>query len=226
MNNKFIKVLFIINGILIPVFILTILGIILTEYVANRSGSYNEVINDYEPEYIIEHSSPNEIVNSENYYVSKYKVDEIYNLLGSPEMEIGELPDNTINIVFLNKDFEKIGNLLLEDASIKHIKIPNFFSNKEEEIKLTKNITYLIAAEDTNEDDNIDSDDDHYLYISDLSGLNLKKVLNKKIKEYKFISDFKEILITYYENENELSIGVYNIDKNDFTKKSSLNFTN
>lgn len=223
MKNRFIKTLFIINGILIPLFILTLFGIFLNEYITSQSSRHNEIGEDFKTEYEVMFSSPNEIINSTNYYIIKYK-EEVYELLlGSKELEIGKIPENTVNIIFLNKNFEKIRTLLDEDASISHMKIPNFFSKNEEKIKLTKNIIYLIGKEDSNNDGVLNKYDNHFLYISDLSGLNLKKILDKKIKEYKFINDFNELLITYYENENDLSIGVYDIDKKTFTKKSDLN---
>ncbi len=225
MNNKLIRTLIIINGILIPIFILTILGILLTEFITTRPGWNTKVSNDYEPEYVIRHSSPIEITNSDNLYVAKYKVIELDELLGGEtEVKIGEVPENTTNIVFLNKDFEKIGNLLETDASVKHINIPNFFSNDDEQISLTKNIVYLIALEDSNNDDEINEYDNHYLFISDLSGRNLNKIIDNKIKEYKFINNFKEIQITYHINEKDLAIGVYDIEKNVFNEKSILNF--
>ena len=43
-------------------------------------------------------------------------------------------------------------------------------------------------------------------------------------RNYKSLIDFKELLITYYEDENDLSIGIYNIEENVFIKKSSLNY--
>ena len=224
MNNKFIKILIVINGILIPLFILTLFGLLLVEYFSTRSNNHSVINDDYKPEYRIEHTSPNEIVNSDNYYISKYKVEEIDDLIGKRILEIGKLPENTVNLVFLNKNFEKIGNLLEKDASVKDINIPNYYSNDDERIKLTKNITYLIALEDSNNDEVINEYDDHYLFISDLNGQNLNKILNKQIKEYKFINDFKEILITYHENEKNLAVGVYDIDKNKFNKKSTLSF--
>lgn len=226
MNNKFIKTLIIINGILIPLFILTLFGILITEFITTRPGWHSNVNDDYKPEYVIEHTSPQEIVNSENYFVSKFKSEEINKILMETVVKIGDVPENTINIVFLNKDFEKIGNLLENDASIKHINFPNLFSNDNEQRELTQNITYLIAFEDSNNDNVIDRYDEHHLYISDLSGKNLNRILDKRIKEYKFINDFKEILVTYHENEKDLAVGVYDIGQNIFTKKSTLNFEN
>ena len=226
MNSRFIKVLIIINGILIPIFILTLLGILITDYFKDRTDKSDTVSTDRDMEIALEYSSPQKITNSENYYVSKFKVEKYHGITQETEIEIGNVPENTVNIFFLNEGFEKIGSLLETDASIKHINIPNQFSNYEEQRKLTKNITYLIAFEDSNDNGEIDKYDEHYLCISDLSGNNFNKIIDKKIKEYKFINNFSKILITYFENEKDLAVGVYDIENKEFEKKTILNFEN
>ena len=74
MNNKLIRTLVIINGILIPIVILTFFGIFLVEYIQSRQGWHTDLNNDITYEYVVKYSSPQEIVNSENHYVAKYKV--------------------------------------------------------------------------------------------------------------------------------------------------------
>ncbi len=199
---------------------------LISDYLKNKTGNSDAVSTDHSMEIALEYSSPQKITNSENYYVSKFKVEKYHGITPETEVEIGNVPDNTVNIIFLNKDFEKIGTLLETDASIRHINIPNQFSKYEELRKLTKNITYLIAFEDSNNSGEINMYDDHYLCISDLNGKNFNKVLDKKIKEYKFINNYSKILITYFDSEKELAVGVYDIEKKEFQKKTTLNFEN
>ena len=75
MNNKFIRVLIIINGILIPFFILLILfNLFKEEYYKPKSfDSQFEESEGTEPKYEIKQSSIIKVPNSENYMVAEYK---------------------------------------------------------------------------------------------------------------------------------------------------------
>ena len=71
MNNKFIRILIIINGILIPIFI----GFLLVSFIISEIKSMNETVwadgkylqqvNEFEVKY----DSPKNLPNSENYYL-------------------------------------------------------------------------------------------------------------------------------------------------------------
>lgn len=224
MNNKFIRALVIINGILIPIFIILILGILIKDLLKNSADSFLKDEENTSWEEIIDYSNPQEIPNSENYYVSKFKTDAINNIPIETVVRIGSIPEKTVNIVFLNKEYEKIGKLLEEDASIKEIYIPSIYSNNQNEIELTQNILYFIATEDSNNDGAIDASDKHYLYISDLNGKNLNRILDNHVEGYKFINDFKEVSITYLDKDMDLAVGVYSIESNVFTPLKTLNF--
>lgn len=76
MNTKFIRALIIINGILIPVFIVFVLGSVILEEYENRWANktdlevYEDAYKNNKNNYEIRYSSPNKIPNSNNYYVA------------------------------------------------------------------------------------------------------------------------------------------------------------
>ncbi|WP_347374585.1 hypothetical protein [Aequorivita sp. Q41] len=76
MNNKFIRVLVIINGILIPVFIIIIVTSIVIREFKSSNGivwddeKYMEQVNEFEVRY----NSPQKVPNAENYYVAIRKI--------------------------------------------------------------------------------------------------------------------------------------------------------
>ena len=232
MKNKFIRTLVIINGILIPIFILYIFGILVVEKYEQRQ---NQIIDDsfFEPKEMVErpfeikYSSPIKLPNSDFYYVAVEKEYEddygTIDIENSPNM----VRMNTINILFLDKNFQNSGKLLSENASIKSMFIPN---RKTEDSKLKKeinNISYFIAKSDTNEDGIINRFDQHYVYLSDLNGQNLNKVTDRKVKNYQWINDNKELLLTFdnAKDSNKLEYGIYNIDSKEIRETKNINPT-
>lgn len=230
MKNKFIRTLIIINGILIPIFILYIFGILAVEKYEQRQ---NQIIDDsfFEPKEMVErpfeikYSSPIKLPNSEFYYVAvekKYEDDyETIDIENSPNM----VKMNTINILFLDENFQNSGKLLSKNASIKSMFIPN---RKTEDSKLKKginNISYFIAKSDTNEDGIINRFDQHYVYLSDLNGQNLNKVTDRKVKNYQWINDNKELLLTFdnVKDSSKLEYGIYNIDSKKIRETKNIN---
>lgn len=227
MNSKFIRVLIIINGILIPVFIVFVLGSVFFDKYENRRidktdlETYEKNKNIYE----IKYSSPNKIPNSDNHYVavsrkfsSEYDFDTEDDLLNL-------IPDNTVNLLFLDKDFNITGKILDKEGSILNMFIPNRLSDDENLISQINNLSFFIAKEDTNNDGRINRNDQHYVYVSDLDGKNLTRVTDRKVKQYQWINNNKEILLTF-DNGNEtetLEYGIYNIENKKIKGTKSLN---
>ena len=220
MKSRFLKILLIINGILIPIFIIYVLGNVLIDKF-NDSNFYNSENSDLEilevksPKYEIKQSSLIRIPNSENYIVAEYKKEnDKYGIL---EDEINlpyEVPKNTFSIIFLDKEFNQIRKLLKNNASIKSMFISNSYSshNKEMMNKLSR-LSFYIATEDTNNDGGINNRDQHYVYVSDLNGENLTKVSDRKVKQYEWVNENKEILLNFVtENNSEFEYGIYNIE--------------
>ena len=220
MKSRFLRILLIINGILIPIFILYVLGNVLIEkyndYSFYNSGNSNlESLEIKGPKYEIKQSSLIGIPSSENYLVAEYKKEnDKYGIL---EEEINlpyEVPKNTFNIIFLDKEFSQIRKLLKNDASIKSMFISNtYLSHNKEMVNKLSRLSFYIATEDTNNDGEINNGDQHYVYVSDLNGENLTKVSDRKVKQYEWVNENKEILLNFVtENNSEFEYGIYNIE--------------
>jgi hypothetical protein len=236
--TKFIKTLIIINGIIIPI----ILVAFLISFLADRfrySNSYNpdpvkvENLITKDGDTLItqglKYNSPENIYNSTNLILKIKPRDYKYpKVLDSnlPNFEGGSLAmtmepsEFCVNIIFLDAAYNIIGRLVDLKAAIQDITMPTGYD--DEKIDTTvKNIGYLIAFKDSNNDEVIDWNDNYDLYISDLNGKSLTQVTHDfDVKEYRFINSHKEIFISFTEREDipdEHKIrrfAIYNIETN------------
>jgi len=232
MNNKFIKILIIINGIIIPIFLI----IILTDFFKSKLEKDDFSTNiDYssqeeklpELKETIRYSSIQKIPNSDYFIVAKYLVLDDKPSYGDYDLIIPyTVPDKTINILFLDKNYNVVRKLLEKDSSIKKMFISKAYLNKEETQDKLKYLSFYIAKEDTTGDDEINEYDQHYIYVSDLNGENLTKVTDREINQYQWISEGQELLLQFEEkdkNDNEkLRYGIYNIEKKSMTNPKSI----
>ena len=226
MTNKFTRILITINGVLlIPILVFLMYEIVFKELTKgnqnnNDFSEYQPQIIDEEPElsedYKIQFSSIFKIPNSENYMIASYKHFEKKN--SYPETEIilpYTVPTYTFNINFLDKEFNTVGKLLEKDGSIKSMYIPYEFNNLKQVKDEIKYLSFYIAIEDTNKDGTINLSDEHFLYVTELDGKNLTKVTDKKLKQYQWINDGEEMLLTFEtEGKSEsykLNLGIYNV---------------
>ncbi len=242
--NRFIKTLVIINGLIIPICI---------GYLVYKSFDYNSSGVGYESESIIvgeeleeakkdslalqglRYESPDEIYNSTNLYlpISVMTYEEVKELkkLASSAGDINISYFNYFNIIFLDKDYVVIGQLLDKKASITDIFINRGqYAYQERTIDNTvRHITYSIGFDDTNRDGKLNSMDDHDLYISDLDGKNLTQVTQQKeLVDYHFINSNSEIFIRF-KDRNEIKdeykyvkFGIYNIGTGTFKELKDL----
>ena len=95
--------------------------------------------------------------------------------------------------------------------------------------KTAQNMAYLISYIDSNGDGNLDSKDNHDLYISDLDGNNLIQVSkNKEIIDFSFSNSNSEIFVRYKERQNirdeykRLKFGIYKIKDSTWNDLSIL----
>ena len=231
MNNKFIRTLIIINGILIPIFILYVFGNIIYEHFKKNEpivlDNNFEFENQNLSNFSIQNSEPIQIPNSEFYYVTvekKYQYE-----YGEIDIDIEHSPNmvrqNTINVLFLNKEQSEIGKLLSENGSITSMGVLNRFTENAQELKQIKYIAYYIATKDSNEDGIIDSADQHYVYLSDLNGRNLKKVTDRKVKTFQWLNQGKEMILTLYkeDNDNDFDYAIYNLETKEIRPTEKLN---
>ncbi|WP_020531663.1 hypothetical protein [Flexithrix dorotheae] len=242
-QNKFIRVLFIINGLIIPVFVLIFLGIMVNEWI----GSFNQ---NPEPTGIIvgeeldsaknnnlilqgiEYGDPKMLPDSSGNYmevfVKTYQKSR-YNRKMAEGSSAWEYHSDhlTLNLMFFDKEYHFVRRLLSKKASIYRIQFakPSLPGPQNEIDSTIQNILYLIAFEDSNKDGLLDSYDDHDLFISDFDGENLKKITNNiEIENFYFQNRNSEVFISYKERSDEreeykrLKFALYNIERNSLKK--------
>ena len=226
MKSKFIKILITINGILlIPILIFFMYEVMYKEF--KKSNKNNNDFDKYQPkiiekqpelkkDYKILFSSVFKIPNSENYMIASYKYFDKKN--SYPETEIilpHTVPTNTFNITFLDKEFNTIGKLLDKNGSIKSMYIPYEYNSRRKVLEELKYLSFYIATEDTNKDGAINLSDEHHLYVTELNGENLTQVTDKKLKQYQWINDGEEIILTFEtegkSESDKLNLGIYNV---------------
>lgn len=235
--TKFIKTLIIINGILIPAVLLIILVSFLISQFSHQSNytpdpvmTENLITKDgdtllaqgllyYSPESIYNSTNlmirvkPKTFKTPKSLYSGKNRYDGTANC-------IMEAPsDFCVNVLFLDSGYNLMTRLVDRKAFIESIIIPS--GNEYEKVDTTvKNIAYLIAFEDTNNDKLIDCDDKSDLFISDLGGRNLTRVSdNIDINDVKFINMHKELFISFTDRDDNIAeehrikrFAIYNIE--------------
>lgn len=227
MNNKFIRILITINGILVPIFILTVLGSLLYDLTKKEEPYYledNFSEESTERKFTIQNSDPIKLPNSDLSYIiveKKFNYEYDFDIENTPNM----VRPNTVNVLFVNEDLSEFGKLLPENGSISTMLIENRFSKDPKEIKEIEKIVYYIATTDSNNDGKVDSNDQHYLYISDLNGKNLKPISERRIRNFMWMNEGNELLLTFghIEDENEIDYGIYNVKTEEIRDIENLN---
>ena len=222
LKNRFIKFLVVLNGILIPIYIVVFLYMVFKDF--NKIEKYNQ--NYYENNQIkkevkktkLYNTEPRKIYNSDTYFVAIYKNEKNKYNYGSEDVDA--FPKNCVNIFFLDKELTFKKKLLEKEALINEVEVPNRF-DKPNGFKSLKIITYLITEDDTNNNGKLDKEDLAYLYTSDLNGNNFKKLVKKDIIGYTFINNGKEIALKY--DKKKPKYAVYNIEESKFKVSEKLN---
>jgi len=237
--TKFIKTLIIINGILIPLVLVILLVSFLIEQFRFR-GNYrpdpvlteNIITKDGDTLMAqgLLYDSPENIYNSTNLIIKvkpkTFKIPKILdssptNFEGGTYAMMMTPSEYYVNVLFLDSNYNLINRLVDKKASIESIIIPT--GTEYEKVDTTvKNIAYLIAFEDSNNDKLIDCDDNYDLYISDLNGHNLTRVShNVDIKDVRFINNHKELFVSFTERDDNIleehrikRFAIYNIESN------------
>lgn len=249
--TKFMKILIIINGLLIPTVILVFFIAFLAETVfkrrhndvpANYGTNLNNVLIDTKGDSTIfqglSYSNFIPIYNSSNYYLplspKNYEEPERRsnsNAVFKIEPQISynyEHYENYLNIFFLDENYNYIGKLVDKLAHISYIHMPE--GAKEKIDKSINNIAYLIAFIDTNNDGKLTVEDNHDLYISNLNGTNLIKATeNLDIESFYFIHNHTEILIRFTNRVSaekkeyqRTKFAIYNIPNNQIRYLTSI----
>jgi len=244
MNNKFIKLIIVVNGILLFFVLIFALVNITKDFFSNRNkydeGLYiGEKIEKAKEKKValqgLRYYTPSSLYNSSNSYLPisllTYEEEKAIYEAASVANDIGSSLLKYVNVVFLDENYQLIGSLLDKKASILEIepqRDSNYNDNKVDET--VKYIAYLIAFEDSNKDGKLNSADNHDLYISDLNGKNLQKIThNLNIDRFEFKKSNSQIFIKYTSRENireehkKQDFAIYNIEEGKFVNLKSLN---
>lgn len=248
MNNKFIRTLVIVNGILFPLFFVFLLYKSFFESSDNYGYGYQaeSIIVGEELEKakidslvlqgISYETPPKEIYNSTNMYlpISVLTYEEARQLRddASRAGDFNPAWFNYFNVLFLDKDYNVIGQLLDRKGSVAEITINeryNYDGEKNTVDESVKNIAYRIGFDDSNKDGKLDYNDDHDLYISDLNGQNLTQVTsNKDIVDFEFIRSNSQIFIRFKDRNglkdeyNYIKFGIYDIATASFNELKDI----
>lgn len=245
MNNKFIKFLIILNGIMLPLLVGFGIYRIIVDFFPDKSDFPDGIILGEEFEEAkkdslalqgLKYYNPQDLYNSKNKYlpISLMTYDEEKEIYKSVSLanDIGDALLKYVNIIFLDENYQVITSLLDKKASILEIEPQrNRYSYDDDKLDETvKYIVYQIAFEDSNNDGKLNSADNHDLYISNLEGKNLKKVTeNINIVRFEFINSNSQIFIKYKSRENirdehkKESFAIYDIETSKYLDMSSIN---
>lgn len=250
-SNRFVKILWTVNGVLLFfgfVFILILIG---KEIIENGS-SYQE------PEIIVgeelakakkdglvlqglTYGQPEKIYGHDNYLLTvsirTYNTPKPSGLAfdSRNKLKVEQVDDSrVVNVIFLNMNFEPINVALDKKAFIHTVTYPgeNYSGhNRISADTLQKLVTYLISDKDSNLDGIINDDDDADFYTSNCDGSQFSQITNAwNIKSHSFTSS-QEILIKYTlrgpeQEEHKVEFfAVYNTQNKKLTELSGLQKT-
>lgn len=170
-------------------------------------------------------SDPLELPFSDLYYAPKVKDLDLKRQV-EKRIEINSttmVADSTINILFFDSDCKLIRELLPEDGNITWM----YVGPRDEGLGPKRNL-YALAKDDTNNDGMINKKDTDYLFISELDGKDLTKVIERRVESLEWIGSGNELLIEFPnpndffnpQKQKDSLYGVYN------TETKSLRLTN
>lgn len=224
--SRFIKILIIVNGILIPLILIFVFVNIVKEMWTNPTDNTeginieNLTVNEKGDSIALQgimYQEPIRISNTKNYLmaISPKTFEEPEEVIRNNSLSLKSyVIDNSecyLNLVFLDANYNSIGKLVDKKASIKYYLIPENEDEDEKQTDNVKNIAYLISFNDTNKDGLLNGLDNHDLYISSISGSDLTKITeNMDVVNLKFTKNNTELFITYREIEEKRNEYKYN----------------
>ena len=241
--KKFINVLLIINGLIIPVFLSILIYNHFTKTPDETEPEPGGIIVGEEFEQAkrdslalqgISYDRLLPIYNSTNFYLPiSAKTFEEARQLVRDQNSAGDFYSgwfNYVNVLFLDKEYGVIGRLLDKKASIEEIKVLGYNHYDDEPIdKTAKNMAYMIGYDDSNKDGTLNYLDDHDLYITDLDGRNLTKATRDiDVLDFTFIKSNSEILIQYSDRSTmrdeykQVKFAIYKISTGEFKELKAI----
>jgi hypothetical protein len=214
--DKSLKVLWLINGVLI--FLLVLFGLynITKElFLNNEYGENNEIILGTRLEAAKEkglalqglsYTDPRSIYNSPYNFVTvsattydeAKAIKEAISAAGDISTDLYGIS----NMIFMDSQYKVIRTLVNEKADIRNWRFSRINYNlREDQVDTTvKNIAFEIAFEDTNADGILNHQDQHNLYISELTGENLTLVIdNVDLINFNFEKNNSQLFLSYFE---------------------------
>ncbi|WBX76558.1 hypothetical protein PG911_18385 [Tenacibaculum ovolyticum] len=243
-TNKYIKFLIILNGTLLPVILIFLLFQLTKEFFPNNNDFPDGIILGEELETAkkdslvlqgLKYYTPIDLYNSKNKYLPisllTYEEEKRIKNLASVANDIGDSLLKFVNIIFVDENYQVITSLLKKKASILQIEPQRkrYKLERDELDKTVKYIAYLIAFEDSNKDEKLNSADNHDLYLSDLNGKNLKRITNSiNLDRFEFTNSNSQIFIKYTDRENireeykKQKFAIYDIESSKLLNMSSI----
>lgn len=250
--NRFIRILWTINGILlflVFVFILVAAGIqFIQSFSSNRAPEIivGEELAKAKKEGLIlqglTYSQPEKIYGHPNYLLTvsiqtfntPKRIENPFDGDKRSKLKVDHQESRLVNIIFLNKDFEPITKLLDKKAFIHSVEFPTEgYSNNGRRMNdsLRSVITYVISTTDSNQDGILNDDDDADFYVSTCDGTQFSQITKGwNIKDHSFVS-LNEILIKYTlrteeeEEHKKVFFALYNTQQKSLKELSALHKT-
>jgi hypothetical protein len=244
MKNKYIKILIILNGTLLPIILFFMLFQLTKQFFPNKNDFPEGIILGEKFEKAkkdslalqgLKYYSPIDLYNSKNKYLPisllTYEEEKYIYETASLANDIGDALLKYVNVIFIDENYQVITSLLDKKASILEIEPQRKRYRYEDDTldETVKYIAYKISFEDSNKDGKLNSADFHDLYISDLNGKNLIKVSdNININRFEFINANAQIFIKYTSRKNKREehkkqrFAIYDIETSKFLNMSSI----
>lgn len=206
--DKFLKILWLVNGIGLLILLISIAVIAASEidlFPDYKYDSYSKVESNGDESFRLTYNEPELIYSTENYLlavgVERFEPSEGKSYSDNAYYSDGRY-HASVNVIFLDKNLKPQKTLLDRKAYISEFTFPtiNMYDDSD---TTARNMIYLIAFQDTNEDGTIDFSDNTDLYISDLSGNNLQQITrNMVVSQYNFIQQGQKLRIDYLKKDD------------------------
>jgi hypothetical protein len=214
--DNVLKIVWLINGIVLIGFLLIalvsglIIGISELNFDSSTPYSAGENNASAKQDITLSYESPIAIYNTDYYlmgvgFTQYFRESDKGASIDSYFSSDDKKYHNCVNIIFLDKHYKPARTLLNSNAFIESFDFPTQYDSYDYDQKpdsTIKNITYLIAFKDTDDDGDLTGSDETDLYLSDLDGRNLTQVTkNRNVLKHQFINRGKQIFMEFSNRE-------------------------
>lgn len=251
-SNRFLKILWTVNGVLLFLcfmFFLIMIGreifengssyeepeVIVGEELAEakKEGLILQGLTYGEPEKVYGHPNYLLTVSVKTYNTPK-RIQRSFDMNRRSKLMVDHQESRLVNVIFLNMNFEPINVLLKEKAFIHSVEYPiEKYANtgRPATDSLRSLVTFIISQNDSNHDGVLNDEDEADLYVSNCDGSQFSQITKGwNIKSHAFVSR-EQILIRYTlrtKNEEEeehkkVLFAVYDTRQKSLKELSDLN---